>query len=80
MWKSFRKVDATYESNGAVTAYVNLSLDGKTKELYINEKIPTLGNNRPTKGITVSEDEWNILRSGYQYRVCGACKIYLLRI
>ena len=61
-WKSFRKVDATYDSQGAVTAYANLSLNGKTRELYINEKIPTLGNNRPTKGITVSEDEWNILR------------------
>lgn len=24
--------------------------------------IPTLGNNRPEKGIAVSEDEWNILR------------------
>ena len=61
-WKSFRKVDATYDSQGAITAYANLSLDGKKKELYINEKIPTLGNNRPTKGITISEDEWNILR------------------
>lgn len=61
-WKSFRKVDATYESKGGVTAYLNLSLDGKTRELYINEVIPTLGNNRPEKGIAVSEDEWNILR------------------
>ena len=59
-WKSFRKVDATYESKGGVTAYLNLSLDGKTRELYINEVIPTLGNNRPEKGIAVSEDEWNI--------------------
>ena len=25
-WKSFRKVDATYESKGGVTAYLNLSL------------------------------------------------------
>ena len=48
-WKSFRKVDATYESKGGVTAYLNLSLDGKTRELYINEVIPTLGNNRPEK-------------------------------
>ena len=61
-WKSFRKVDATYESKGGVTAYLNLTLDGKTRELYINEVIPTLGNNRPEKGIAVSEDEWNILR------------------
>lgn len=79
-WKSFRKVDATYESKGGVTAYLNLSLDGKTRELYINEVIPTLGNNRPEKGIAVSEDEWNILRENYQYLGVGTYETEAVQI
>lgn len=55
-----RKI-ATFDEDGQILGYVNVTLNGETKELRFSEKLDKLYRKLPTE-ISVSRDEWDILR------------------
>ena len=52
---------ATFDEDGQILGYVNVTLNGETKELRFSEKLDKLYRKLPTE-ISVSRDEWDILR------------------
>lgn len=52
---------ATFDEEGQILGYVNVTLNGETKELRFSEKLDKLYRKLPTE-ISVSRDEWDILR------------------
>ena len=52
---------ATFDEDGQILGYVNVTLNGETKELRFSEKLDKLYRKLPTE-ISVSRDEWEILR------------------
>ena len=52
---------ATFDEDGQILGYVNVTLNGETKELRFSEKLDKLYRKIPTE-ISVSRDEWDILR------------------
>ena len=52
---------ATFDEDGQILGYVNVTLNGETKELRFHEKLDKLYRKIPTE-ISVSRDEWDILR------------------
>lgn len=52
---------ATFDEDGQILGYVNVTLNGETKELHFSEKLDKLYRKLPTE-ISVSRDEWDILR------------------
>lgn len=52
---------ATFDEDGQILGYVNVTLNGETKELRFHEKLDKLYRKLPTE-ISVSRDEWDILR------------------
>ena len=61
-WTEFYKVDATTSAVGSITGYLEVSLNGQTKELRQHMEIPMLGQKMPTKAISINSKEWKILR------------------
>ncbi len=61
-WKEFYKVDATTDKEGAITGYLEVSLNGQSKELRQHMVIPMLGQKLPVKAISINSKEWKILR------------------
>lgn len=58
---SFYKRDATLDYNGTIQGSVVLTLKGKTREVGCDATIPALVN-WPGKGISITREEWKILR------------------
>ncbi len=52
---------ATFDEDGQILGYVNVTLNGETKELRFSEKLDKLYRQTPSE-ISVSADEWDILR------------------
>lgn len=52
---------ATFDEDGEILGYMNVTLNGETKELRFSEKLDKLYRKLPTE-ISVSRDEWDILR------------------
>lgn len=66
-WKSFYKVDATYDSAGWMQVSLEVSLNGNKRELSYRDEIPMLQRTLPS-GATVSKTEWDIIRRTNYYR------------
>ena len=61
-WKEgFYKEDATADKEGKIQGYLQLSLNGKYREVLYSEKVPMLATNMP-KVISVNKEEWRVLR------------------
>lgn len=58
---SFTKTEATYESEGKIVIYFELENKGKSRSPRISMRMPKLRPNLP-KGISLNQDEWEILR------------------
>lgn len=62
-WKGeVKKVKATFEAEGLITGDLSITLGGETRELGFRERIPKLTSKMPNKTISVTEDEWKVLR------------------
>lgn len=66
-WKSFRKVDATFEKKGSITGYLSVKLNGFEKEQRFHADIPKRERKMPVKQLTakgrvLTSTEWEVLR------------------
>lgn len=66
-WKSFRKVESTFEKKGSITGYLSTKLNGLEQELRYHADIPKRERKMPVKQLTaegraVTSTEWDVLR------------------
>lgn len=58
----FQREAATFDADGEIVIEMKLALADKTRSLQISQKIPMLVRDMPTKNISVTKDEWDVLR------------------
>lgn len=61
--EGFYKQDATQDKEGKIQGELILSLNGKTRVAGYNKTIPVNISGMPKKGISVTGEEWRILRN-----------------
>ena len=66
-WKTFTKIDATYEKAGSISGYFSTKSGSIDKELRYHAEIPKLERNMPAKELNngsayLTSDEWETLR------------------
>lgn len=62
-WKdNFVKKEANFKENGELIGYLEISLDGETREMRIAKTIPKIVPKLPSNNLSVKADEWEVLR------------------
>ena len=63
VWKdNFYKKDATFQADGEIIGYLQVTCGDETREVRLQEKIPMLVRKIPSDKLSVNKTEWDILR------------------
>ncbi len=63
VWRdNFLKKNATYQEDGEIFGYLDITFGSETREIRIQEKINKLERKLPTDVISINSEEWEVLR------------------